>query len=70
MADRGERLDLTVIGFLSFANDVTADLALRVIERLSYRGVLSAPDDVREALTEKGEMEGSAPAECPGELRG
>ncbi len=53
IADRGERIDLTVIGYLSFANDVPADLVRRVIERLSYRGVLTAPDDVREALREK-----------------
>ncbi len=58
MADRGERLDLTVIGYLSFANDVSADLARRVIQRLSYRGVLAAPDDVREALKEKEEKGG------------
>jgi len=53
IADRGERLDLTVIGYLAFANDVPAELARRVIQRLSYRGVLTAPDDVRTALKEK-----------------
>ncbi len=55
MAQRGERLDLTVIGYLSFAKDVPADLALHVIQRLSYRGVLTAPDDVRKALKEREE---------------
>lgn len=55
MADRGERLDLNVIGYLSFADDVPADLARRVIHRLSYRGVLTAPAEVREALREKEE---------------
>ncbi len=55
MADRDERLDLTVIGLLSFADDVTADLVRRVIQRLSYRGMLTAPDDVRKALKEKEE---------------
>lgn len=53
LADRGERLDLTVIGYLSFANDVSADLVRRVVQRLSYRGMLTAPDDVRAALKEK-----------------
>ncbi len=53
VADRGEKLDLTVIGFLSFANDVSAALVRRVVQRLSYRGVLTAPDDVRAALKEK-----------------
>lgn len=53
IADRGERLDLTVIGYLSFANDVSVDLVRRVVQRLSYRGMLTAPADVREALKEK-----------------
>jgi hypothetical protein len=53
MADRGERIDLTVIGYLSFANDVSVDLARKVIHKLSYRGVLTAPEDVRVALKEK-----------------
>lgn len=55
MVERGERIDLTVIGYLSFANDVPADLARKVIHKLSYRGVLTAPDDVRKALKEREE---------------
>jgi hypothetical protein len=53
IAERGERLDLNVIGYLSFANDVPADLVRRVIHRLRYRGVITAPADVRAALREK-----------------
>lgn len=49
----GERLDLNVIGLLSFGEDVTPALVDRAIARLRYRGVLSAPSDVREALKRK-----------------
>jgi hypothetical protein len=49
----GERLDLNVVGYLSFGADVTPDLVDRAIAHLRYRGVLSAPSDVREALKQK-----------------
>jgi hypothetical protein len=49
----GQRLDLDVSGYLAFASDVTPDLIERAIERLRYRGVLSARSDVREALRGK-----------------
>ncbi len=49
----GQRLDLDVSGYLAFASDVTPDLIDRAIERLRYRGVLSARSDVREALRGK-----------------
>lgn len=53
IADRGEQLDLNVIGYIAIANDVPADLARRVFHRVQYRGVLSAPADVREVLRTK-----------------
>lgn len=53
MAAKGEQYDLNVFGYLSFAHDVSADLARRTIARLSYHGVLNAPDSVREVLKEK-----------------
>ena len=49
----GQRLDLDVSGYLAFASDVTPNLVERAIERLRYRGVLSARSDVREALRGK-----------------
>jgi len=49
----GQRLDLDVTGFLSFASDIPPSLIDQAIERVRYRGVLSARSDVREALRRK-----------------
>ena len=49
----GDQLDLNVTGYLSFNADVTPDLIERAVGRLRYKGVLSAPADVREALKRK-----------------
>jgi DNA-binding transcriptional ArsR family regulator len=49
----GQRLDLNVSGFLSFAFDIPPELIDQAIERLRYRGILSARSDVREALRRK-----------------
>lgn len=49
----GQRLDLDVTGYLSFASDVPPELVDRAIARLRYRGVLSAPSAVREVLRRK-----------------
>lgn len=45
-----EQLDITSTGVLTFANDVSVDVVTRAVARLRYRGVLSAPSDVRAAL--------------------
>lgn len=49
----GRRLNLTVTGICAFANDVTADLADRAIEKFTLIGKLQAPPDVREVLMKK-----------------
>ena len=49
----GQRLELDVTGYLSFASDVSPELVDRAVARLRYRGVLSAPTAVREALHRK-----------------
>lgn len=49
----GEQLDINVTGYLSFSDNVSPDLVNRAIARLSYRGVLNAKSDVREALRSK-----------------
>lgn len=49
----GEQLDLDVAGFLSFREDVTPELVDKAIAHLRYRGILSAPADVRKALERK-----------------
>lgn len=49
----GQRLDLNVSGFLAFAFDIPPELVDQAIERLRYRGILSARSDVREVLRRK-----------------
>lgn len=53
LAAKGQQYDLTVFGYLSFASDISADLARKTVARLSYRGVLAASDEVRAALRPK-----------------
>ena len=50
---QGQRLDLNVLGYLAFTNDVTPDLIDRSIERLRYKGVLRASDATTVALMHK-----------------
>jgi DNA-binding Lrp family transcriptional regulator len=46
-------LDLTVLGYCQFADDVTPELIDRAIGHFRHKGVLKAPPDVREALLRK-----------------
>ncbi len=56
----GDQLDLDVVGYLAFSDDVTPDLVDRAIAHLRCRGVLSARTEVREALKRK-EAHGATP---------
>ncbi|HEY7782914.1 MAG TPA: helix-turn-helix domain-containing protein [Ktedonobacterales bacterium] len=49
----GRPLDLTVMGYCSFARDIPAELADRAIARFHHRGVLFASPAVREVLKRK-----------------
>lgn len=53
LADRGEKLDLTVIGGLSFADDITAELIEQTIARIKLYGVINAQPAARAALQTK-----------------
>jgi DNA-binding transcriptional ArsR family regulator len=53
---RGEALNVSVVGFCSFARDVPAELAERAIARFHCRGVLRASNAVRAVLARKGEV--------------
>lgn len=50
---RGERRSLHVIGLLSLASDVDAELAGETIDSLSVRGIFRAPDAVKKALADR-----------------
>jgi DNA-binding transcriptional ArsR family regulator len=53
VAERGERLDISVLGACGFADDVPAELVDRVVARFRCRGPLSASAAVREVLKTK-----------------
>lgn len=55
---RGYQLDIYALGTVIFADDVTAELAERVIGRFRLKGALIAPPGVREVLERKQQQEG------------
>lgn len=48
---RGEKLAIRVVGLLTFADDVSPELALATIESIELRGVLRAGEPLRAALS-------------------
>jgi Arc/MetJ-type ribon-helix-helix transcriptional regulator len=48
--EKGEKLDIHVVGGVHLAGDVTPELALSTIQSLKVRGVLRASPAVKEAL--------------------
>lgn len=50
------RLDIALTGVVVLHHDITPELALQAIRRLSVRGKLIAPQAVREALERKGAL--------------
>ncbi|HEX6507603.1 MAG TPA: helix-turn-helix domain-containing protein [Chloroflexota bacterium] len=51
--ERGEALQITVLGVCRFADDVTPDLVDRAVSQFSSRGKLIASPEVREVLERK-----------------
>lgn len=56
MLEKGEQLEVNVLGVFHLSEDVTPELALRVIRRVKYLGSFQAPDDVKSALAEAGRI--------------
>jgi Arc/MetJ-type ribon-helix-helix transcriptional regulator len=50
---KGEKLKITLIGILTFANDITPELASQVVDSIQLRGIFHAREDVKAALTNK-----------------
>lgn len=50
LRERGEALDLNVLGLLTIAPDVTPELALATVSSLRILGAWNAPSDVKNAL--------------------
>lgn len=51
--EKGERLNIEVVGICTFADDVSADLADRAVSHLRVVGKVFAPSAVREVLMKK-----------------
>ena len=51
--EKGEMLDVRVVGLVRLDSDITPDLARSTIESLTIRGVLRAPDSVKTALADR-----------------
>jgi DNA-binding transcriptional ArsR family regulator len=50
---RGKQLNINVLGYVSFDNDIPPELVDRAIARFRYRGIVSASPEVREVLKRK-----------------
>ncbi len=48
-----EMINVKVIGLFILSDDVTPELALETIQSVTVRGVFKAPDDVKEALSDR-----------------
>lgn len=54
--EKGEKLQIKVVGFLGVGKDVTPALADEVIDSVKVYGITNIRDDVREALTKAGKL--------------
>src|SRR5262245_9027867 len=54
--ERGEALEIFVVGLLHLANDITPELALSTIRSIKVYGSFQASEDVRGALAEAGRI--------------
>ena len=50
---KGEKMKLNIVGLLTLANDIPAELATEVVESLQVRGVFIASEEVKAALADR-----------------
>ena len=50
---KGEKMNITLVGFLHLGNDITPELAREVIESIQVRGILHASDEIKAALADR-----------------
>jgi Arc/MetJ-type ribon-helix-helix transcriptional regulator len=50
---KGEKINLTLVGFLHLNSDIPPELALEVIESIEVRGVFHASEALKTALAER-----------------
>jgi len=51
--DDNEMINVKVIGMFILSDDVTPQLALDTIQSVTVRGVFKAPEDVKQALSDR-----------------
>lgn len=51
--NKGEKVTITIVGFLYLQSDITPELALQAIESLQVRGIFKASDEVKAALADR-----------------
>ena len=50
---KGEKINLTLVGFLHLTSDIPPELALEVIESIEVRGIFHASEALKAALVER-----------------
>ena len=53
LRNKGEKINLTLVGFLHLTSDIPPELALEVIESIEVRGVFHASEALKAALAER-----------------
>lgn len=51
--DRGEKLNISIVGLFHLQNDISPELALRAIDSIVVRGIFKASDEVKAALADR-----------------
>jgi Arc/MetJ-type ribon-helix-helix transcriptional regulator len=50
---KGEKIKMTILGFLHLADDISPELAREVVESIQVRGIFHASDQVKAALADR-----------------
>lgn len=53
LKDKKEKLNIAVVGLLHLQDDISAELAAEVVERIKLRGILSASEAVKAAIADR-----------------
>jgi Arc/MetJ-type ribon-helix-helix transcriptional regulator len=53
LKQKGEKLEIAIVGQLHLQNDISADLAMEVIESIKVRGIFIASDEVKAAIADR-----------------
>jgi Arc/MetJ-type ribon-helix-helix transcriptional regulator len=53
LRQKNERLNISIVGLLTFQSDITPELAAEVVESIRVRGIFIAPDVVKAAVEDR-----------------